>query len=761
MDCKPLRVMWLLNHGAARKFELAMMKSIGINEFFLPKILPQDVGFRSASVDYSEDKNLSIPQADLDVLNAQNWYENPSAEAWDIANKYFDVCFFICHSIGFLAEISRCFKGAAIWRVYGLDRSFSYTKTLKLFDFSNESIRKFGGRFWFGMAYEHLATGEIDLLTRSQIFLPLGMSDAVIKDTWVGARKSIFFVCPDIGFNNYYKQIYQSFVCDFDGFDYKIGGAQPIRVDDPRVQGFVSAEEHESNMNDSRVMFYHSQEPNHIHYHPFEAIRSGMPLIFMAGGMLDSMGGLGLPGRCKNIKEAREKIRRILNDDWAFIKKIKDSQNVLLNGMQSDGLRQFWRSGFDRISEGLESCQQQSLSSPLKKKRIAVVVPVEYRGGSLRGAKLLAEAIHLGSENAGEPAEVVFVHLDGEDKYTSDDFEDLAEGVRRRAFNWKILDQASARRAMVYAGNEGWEPEFDRYAIPDDGINQLLDCDIWVFISDRLENPLLPIRPTFYMVFDYLQRYESILPHGADRDFLRTVRKSQGVFVTTNFTGKDASQYAGMPANKVHKVPMLAPFFAEAPLKVSKNRGKYFLWTTNASAHKNHQNAFRALKIYYEEMDGELRCAISGVNTAKMLKSSVAHLKASSTIVNSSHALMDSIDWLGELSEADYKRQVYNAAFVWHAGKIDNGTFSVVEAASLGVPGLSSDYPPMREINAQFSLNLLWMNSSSPRDMAEKLKEMEQSHFSRIANLPSAEVLASQGVENLAADYWRVVRKCL
>jgi glycosyltransferase involved in cell wall biosynthesis len=611
------------------------------------------------------------------------------------------------------------------------------------------------------MAYEHLAAGEIDLLVRNQIYLPLGMSDAVVKDTWIGTQKNIFFVCPDIAFNNYYNKIYKEFIRNFDGFNYKIGGAQPIRVDDPFVQGFVSAEEHDGNMNNSRVMFYHSQESNHIHYHPFEAIRTGLPLIFMAGGMLDRMGGIQLPGRCRDIKEAREKIRRILDDDWDFIKKVKKTQVVLLEEMKADGLRQFWQLGFSKILEGLKASREQSSARIVKKKRIAVIVPAEYRGGSLRGAILLAGAINLGSQSAGEPVDVVFVHLDGEDKYSLDDFDDLSVGIARRAFNWKILDHGAARRAMVYAGNDGWEPEFISYAIPDDGINQLLDCDIWIVISDRLENPLLPIRPTFYMVYDYLQRYEPILPHGADQNFLRAVRKSQGVFVTTKFTGRDAVQYAGVPVKKVHKVPMLAPLFSGIPLKDTKNKRTYFLWTTNANAHKNHKNAFRALKIYYEEMQGELRCAISGVNTASILNSSVAHLKAASDIVRSSDVLFDNVDWLGELSEADYKARVYNSAFVWHAGKIDNGTFSVVEAASLGVPSLSSDYPPMREIDAQFSLNLLWMDSSNPVDMAEKLKEMERSHMIRRAYLPTAEALTSQSVENLAADYWQVVRKCL
>ena len=76
----------------------------------------------------------------------------------------------------------------------------------------------------------------------------------------------------------------------FSCFDYTIGGAQPVQVNDKNVIGFVTREQHEFNMRQHRVMYYHSAEPNHIHYHPFEAVRAGMPLVFMADGMLDSMG---------------------------------------------------------------------------------------------------------------------------------------------------------------------------------------------------------------------------------------------------------------------------------------------------------------------------------------------------------------------------------------------------------------------------------------------------------------------------------------
>src|SRR6185312_8594263 len=97
-----LRVMWLLNHSSARKFEVAMLKSVGVSQIFLPKLFPNDVSFRSASVDWSEDANLDIPQAELDVLNAADWYNGADAAAWKIANRHFDVCFFILQYPGIL-----------------------------------------------------------------------------------------------------------------------------------------------------------------------------------------------------------------------------------------------------------------------------------------------------------------------------------------------------------------------------------------------------------------------------------------------------------------------------------------------------------------------------------------------------------------------------------------------------------------------------------------------------------------------------------
>lgn len=761
---KPLRVMWLLNHGAARKFELLMLKAVGITEIFLPKSFPQEIGFRSASVDYSEDANLSIPAEELAILNAQNWYVSPSKEAWDIANKYFDVCFFICHSPGFMNEVARSFTGAAIWRAYGLDRTLSYGEVVKVLIYGSQSVKRLGRRLWFGIAYDHLAKIEPLYLQQREVFLPLGLTNvSVDKNQWKGGDKVIFFVCPDIGFSSYYKQVYEDFKRDMKGFNYKIAGTQPVDVDDPNVLGFVTHEEHERNMSESRLMFYHSSEPNHIHYHPYEAIRVGMPLIFMAGGILDRMGGVGLPGRCVTIAEAREKIRRIMGDDEKLIQHIRQSQTVLLDPMRQENCLGAWRDGFERIKAELAMSRSEHRVSGPRHKKVAVIVPVEYRGGSLRGAKLMAQAIFSGSRAWDEPVDVVLAHLDTAAGYEDEEFQDISDQIQRRSFRWGTVDGGTARRAMRYAGHEGWEPTSNRYIVPDDGIKQMLDCDAWIIISDRVTAPLLPLRPSMFMIYDYLQRYEKAIA-GKDQNSINAVRRAQMVMVTTEFTKNDALQYAGVDAKRLVKLPMLAPDFSKDEFdaaSVPEPASPYFLWTTNAGPHKNHENAFKALNFYYTNLDGQLDCLVTGTETKNLLKRKDSHLRAAVNFAKNTKVLNERIHWLGELPEYEYRSVLRKSSFLWHAARLDNGTFSVIEAAYMGIPSLSSDYPAMHEIDNQFNLNLTWMSSDNYKEMARKLKEMESSHLSKTAALPNFARLNEQSVDKLAGKYWEVIRECL
>jgi glycosyltransferase involved in cell wall biosynthesis len=756
---RPLRAMWLLNHTTAREFEVPMLKRVGIQEIFLPKKVPLDPTFRSASVDWSEDEGLTIPKEDLAVLNAADWYEEADPDAWRIANRHFQLIFFILVNAHFLRSVMRNFNGAKIWRTYGLsDPPLSYARLLSMFGWRKGSTwsAHSAGSLWFGQAYDHLADVEPRWLAERAVYLPAGLQDTDIRDDWTGSDRRIFFVCPDLGFNTYYQDVYRDFKQTFAGLPYVVAGAQPLRVQDDHVLGYVSGEQHRRNMRSFAVMYYHSSERYHVHYHPFEAVRAGMPLVFIGGGLLDRLGGLELPGRCKTPEEARSKINRLLAGDKRLIGQIRQSQAVLLDSLKSERCEPSWRAGIELILNRTAKERQIVLTN--RKKRIAVILPVAYRGGSLRGAKLLAHAVAIGSQQFGSPVDVVFGHLEDPASYPDREFADLPADIERRPFRWRILSEGEARRACAYAGTEGPLTSMT-YAVPDDGINQFCDCDLWIFVSDRLNHPVLPIRPFLLMVYDYLQRYVPVMDAETNRKVIDQAHAAEAVLVTTEFTANDARQFAGLPVGKVKKVPLLVPAFGSTSLSSREElaRSKYFIWTTNLAPHKNHENAFNALRLYYEEYDGQFECHVTGVDTDKLFKRDRSHLKTAREIYRTSEAVKANLKIEGDLPDPVYRRKLSQAAFLWHPALIDNGTFSVVEAASFGVPALSSHYPAMKEIETLFELGLTWSDPTDPADMARKLKQMENARRST----PRPEVFARHSLDRLAGDYWRAIEEYL
>jgi glycosyltransferase involved in cell wall biosynthesis len=149
------------------------------------------------------------------------------------------------------------------------------------------------------------------------------------------------------------------------------------------------------------------------------------------------------------------------------------------------------------------------------------------------------------------------------------------------------------------------------------------------------------------------------------------------------------------------------------------------------------------------------------MGTAEIPRSKLPHLKVVGRFLDQSALLRSRIKWCGELPDRDYRSQLRSAEFLFHAAVVDNGTFSVVEAAQLGVPSLSSDYPAMREINQNFSLGLTWMDGRSSRHMAMKLKEMEASCRALRVGLPAPQKFRNNSVATHALRYWQEVEACL
>ncbi len=77
-----------------------------------------------------------------------------------------------------------------------------------------------------------------------------------------------------------------------------------------------------------------------------------MPLIFMAGGLLQKLGGANQPGMCHSYEEARVKIGRLQSGDLQFQNEICREQKRILAPFHTDYCTQQWKQTFKPIALG-------------------------------------------------------------------------------------------------------------------------------------------------------------------------------------------------------------------------------------------------------------------------------------------------------------------------------------------------------------------------------------------------------------------------
>ncbi len=762
---KKNRILWLINHTTLRDFEIPMLISLGF-EVYTPKNIPEFIHEWSGSNCYDYDGTLTIPSEDLAILNQHDFYDGEMTETIAaIINKYFASAFCVFYP-ALLNEVVKNFHGHVLLRAFGLDKSTSYTKVIE--DALGRNfftiLKKMGNRFWFSESYDNLNEIEHYSLKNRAIYHPLGLPESFFKhqNTWVGGEKKILFFCSRINASpTYYGKIYKEFKQNFGDIPHLIAGNQPIAVDDPCVAGKQSRDTLDQWLKSYAVMYYHSEEPRHLHYHPLEAIIFGMPLIFMRKGILEHMGGKDQPGACETIQEAREKIHRIIGGDTIFINEILKRQVEMLTAFSLEFAKKLWQENF--IDKVLVEEITYTNIKPIHK--IGLFLPVPYKGGSLVAAKNIAKMIVLGSEELGDNIQLVFSCVENEYNAKAD-FRDLTElGITVRETKWIKLIKQQVEAIQNFAGKKS-NLDFQQYLLPTDGICNFNDCDFWLVISDRTCYPLAPIKPYGMVIYDYIQRYVPEITHGSGSAFdnyIASARQANFVLTTTPQTAQDAIQFAGVKASAVHLIPMeFEPVKADA-CQLIENEEPYFLWPTNTSPHKNHLKALEALHIYYNELNGSYNVHITGSDTEDFSNSSSPcnYVKQVVEAINKSSKTRQSIHIFGDLPRKEFANKLKKARFVWHPTKIDNGTYAAVEAAYLGVPTLSNDYPQMHYINERFRLNLQFINMNEPYKVALKLKEMEKMQDKLRLHLPKQEFLEQFSYESLAANFWSSIWKLM
>lgn len=387
----PRRVLWILNHTTLMEWEVPMLLAEGF-EVFVPKVLPVGPNGRTATVTDAYDSSLTIPADDLAYLNTVNFYDAAlSRRTAETINRHFDVAIAASIYPG-LYYLLRCFSGTIFMRAFGHGGDFDYesaTATIPFAEIDRSSytppstwpgrvfamvrnrlpiedrpvfrnvvmteMTRVRDRLYLAAAYEQIIDHERPFLSRRSVFMPLALPDSLLNsgDAWTGGEDRVLFVCPNIDQIDYYRRIYLRFREELGGFPYWVAGRQdlhgvatPLTTEDPSILGYIPRERLDELLRRCFCMFYHSQEPRHLHYHPLEAIAIGQPLVFMAGGLLEALGGADQPGLCRTYEEARAKIGRLRAGDRALQDAILAAQRAILAHFEPERCARAWRKNF-------------------------------------------------------------------------------------------------------------------------------------------------------------------------------------------------------------------------------------------------------------------------------------------------------------------------------------------------------------------------------------------------------------------------------
>ncbi len=352
---KPRRVAWLLTHAALRSAEVPVLKSLGC-EVWTQKAFPDTAAYRSCRADMSWDSDLTLPSDELALLNGFDFYTQPITNTIaDILNRRFDLVVIDGFALKAREALTR-FKGPVLMRAFGIAHPNSYTGVFFLHHVPGlaAAIRSNYGRFHFGAFYEPVIPHEAAILANRGFHLPITLpAEAWAREgTWTGGDPSVFFVCPGINSHPECRNIYDDFKAHFGNLPHVIAGRQTTPVDDPRVRGFMDAGEYAERFRTAALMFYHSTEPRHLHYHPVEAMATGMPVVYMRGGLLERFDTGCQAGACASFAEAREKAERILAGDTGLVERIRESQKTVLAQWRPEVARQGWNAWFCRFKPG-------------------------------------------------------------------------------------------------------------------------------------------------------------------------------------------------------------------------------------------------------------------------------------------------------------------------------------------------------------------------------------------------------------------------
>ncbi|WP_053372213.1 glycosyltransferase [Paenibacillus sp. FJAT-27812] len=732
---KEKRILWLLNHDTLSKFELPLIRELGF-EIYTPKIASKEIFQSSGSITFDYDDTLTIPQEDLQLLNEYNFFSNSNMPLrikkilnthFKTAITYTDTSFFI------LRKLIHNFDGLMFFRAFGVGMvNFkNYTELLDYYFDNNDNLKlkQIGERFWFSQCYTNLSEIENQFLRDNTVYMPLGLPEEFydIENQWTGESDNILFFCTRIKLSSESEQIYKDFKRDFKGFEYLVAGNQPVSVDDEKVLGFLEREDLNELYKNCKVMYYHSTHQRHLHYHPLEAMIAGMPVIYMDGGLLSIIAdGHRQSGNCKNINEARKKIKRILDGDIQLIENIKEDQKIILYKFSYEFNKREWERNFLPIISDFDINfnENRQLS-----KKISIFNPDPYSKAHKHDYSELVMAISKSMNKVFSSTNISYNVLS--DNYNLDeDFQRLQkDGVAIREFSFESITNKniSDSLGLMFKKEDIWNGE---YVLPTDHAQNYNDADYWLFLDDKIENLIAPIIPFGI----YVENIDDRFCHRISKTRIANLKSASFIITSSKQTKIDLIKHLGLHADKIFIIPF---FYAEPRWKNSITlNDKHILIEVDMIDSEFIRSLINDIQSYFSLYKNHQNIIIN-VNGCIKNKSERIITEFKNMILESD-LLTDHLVLLFDNGINEYDALYAHAKKVVIPRNINNIIYKLSKAAIFEKPVVLNNYPSYRDFEF-LSDNLHYKNFLSKDkvliEVLHESSELQSTQYEPLSNL--------------------------
>ena len=242
--------------------------------------------------------SVDVPLEVLEQLQTANFFgpsEDPDSpavsrfggltpEQMQLLDEHVDAIYVTVYPVA-AAALLRWFKGVVIFRAFGHGLLNSYSKILRYY---GELVAPFGyhANYVWCPLMSSLRWAEEPAVASNEIMLGHFVSSSRLQARWTGAASQPYVVetIPRITKQAHYRGVYRQYVRSFGSLPLKIVGDNPRdggpAIQDERIMGSLSDREYHEAICAGRLSIYQGESPFHLHYHPIEFMRMGVPVLF-------------------------------------------------------------------------------------------------------------------------------------------------------------------------------------------------------------------------------------------------------------------------------------------------------------------------------------------------------------------------------------------------------------------------------------------------------------------------------------------------